>query len=94
MLPIRPTAQLKKDLKRAFRQKRYIEKVKKILEILAIPEPLPEVYRDYKLKGVWRDFRECHIEPDWLLIYTITDFELRPTRLGTHDELFNQRSLP
>jgi mRNA interferase YafQ len=89
MLPIRPTAQFKKDLNRAFRQKRDIEKVKKILEVLAIPEPLPEVYKDHKLKGVWRDFRECHIEPDWLLIYAITDFELRPTRLGTHAELFN-----
>lgn len=38
--------------------------------------------------GEWRDFRECHIEADWLLIYTITDFELRPDRLGTRAELF------
>jgi mRNA interferase YafQ len=89
MLPIRPTAQFKKNLKRASGQKRDIEKVKNVLEVLAIPEPLPEVVKDHKLKGVWRDFRECHIEPDWLLIYTITDFEPRPTRLGTHAELFN-----
>ena len=89
MLPIRPTAQFKKDLRRAFRQKRDMEKVEKILEALAIPQPLPEVYKDHQLKGVWRDFRECHIEPDRLLIYTITDFELRPTRLGTHTELFD-----
>lgn len=51
-------------------------------------EPLPKKYKDHKLKGKWHDFRECHIEPDWLLIYTITDFELRPARLGTHAELF------
>ena len=44
--------------------------------------------QDHKLKGSWQDFRECHIEPDWLLIYAIVDFELRPTRLGTHSELF------
>ena len=40
------------------------------------------------LKGAWRDFRECHIETDWLLTYALADFELRPTRLGTHAELF------
>jgi len=88
MLPVRPTSQFKKDLKRASRQKRDIQKVKNVLEILMLSEPLPEVYKDHKLKGIWRDFRECHIETDWLLIYTITDFELRPTRLGTHAELF------
>jgi mRNA interferase YafQ len=88
MLPVRPTAQFKKDLKRAARQGRNLEKVQKVLENLAVPKPLPEVFKDHKLKGVWRDFRECHIENDWLLIYSLTDFELRPTRLGTHTELF------
>jgi len=88
MLPIRPTAQFKKDLKRAARQKRDLKKAKQVLEILSLPQPLPEAYKDHKLKGSWQDFRECHIEPDWLLIYTITDFELRPTRLGSHGELF------
>jgi mRNA interferase YafQ len=88
MLPIRPTTQFKKDLKRAARQKRNLKKIEQVLETLSVPKPLPEVYKDHKLKGTWRDFRECHIEPDWLLIYIITDFELRPTRLGTHGELF------
>jgi mRNA interferase YafQ len=88
MLPIRPTAQFKKDLKRAARQRRNLKKVEQILEILAVPKPMPEIYKDHRLKGAWRDFRECHVEPDWLLIYIITDFELRPTRLGTHGELF------
>jgi mRNA interferase YafQ len=88
MLPIRPTAQFKKDLKRASRHKRDLKKVEQVLEPLAVPKSLPEVYKDHKLKGSWRDFRECHIEPDWLLIYIITDFELRPARLGTHGDLF------
>ena len=91
MLPIRPTTRFKKDLKRAVRQKRNLEKAKEVLEILAMLQPLPEVYGDHKLKGAWRDFRECHLEPDWLLIYTITDFELRPARLGTHTELFDNQ---
>ncbi len=88
MLPIRPTVQFKKDLKRAAGQRRNLKKVEQVLETLAVPKPLPEIHKDHKLKGTWRDFRECHIEPDRLLICSITDFELRPTRLGTHEELF------
>ncbi len=88
MLPIRPTSQFKKDLKRAAKQNRDLATLRNVLNQLAVPEPLPPEFRDHKLRGQWRDFRECHIELDWLLIYTITDFELRPTRLGTHSELF------
>jgi mRNA interferase YafQ len=89
MLPIRPTTQFKRDLKRAARQGRDIQKVEKALEILSNPSPLPGFYKDHQLKGAWRDFRECHLEPDRILIYTLNDFELRPTRLGTHTELFD-----
>ncbi len=88
MLPIRPTAPFKRDLKRAKKQARDLEHLKKVLVKLSHLTPLPSRYRDHKLKGTWQDFRECHIEPDWLLIYTINEFELRPTRLGAHSELF------
>ena len=88
MLPIRPTSQFKKDLKRASRQGRNLDRLKQVLKKLAVPEPLEPEFKDHKLKGEWRDFRECHIDPDWLLIYTISDFELRPARLGSHSELF------
>jgi len=89
MLPIRPSSRFKKDLKRAAKQRRNIKKLHHVLEQLAIPAPLLPKYKDHKLKGGWIDFRECHIEPDWLLIYTISDFELRPVRVGTHSELFD-----
>lgn len=89
MLPIRPTSRFKKDYKRAVKQGRNIKKLKQVLERLAIPAPLSPNHKDHKLKGEWVDFRECHIEHDWLLIYTISDFELRPVRLGTHSELFD-----
>jgi mRNA interferase YafQ len=88
MLPVRPTNQFRKDLKRAQRQGRDLEKVRRALEKISVPESLPRQFRDHTLMGEWRDFRECHIEADWLLIYTITDFELRPDRLGTRAELF------
>ena len=89
MLPIRPTSRFKKDLKRAAKQNRTIQKLQQVLEQLAIPAPLSPKHKDHKLKGDWIDFRECHIEPDWLLISTISDFELRPVRLGAHSELFD-----
>ena len=89
MLPVRPTSRFKKDLKRAAKQGRDLNILRDVLETLSIPQPLPPSFKDHKLKGEWRDFRECHIQPDWLLIYTITDFELRPTRLGTHSELYD-----
>ena len=88
MLPIRPTAQFKRDIKRAKKQGHDIDHLISVLERISEMKPLARSYRDHKLKGHWKDFRECHIESDWLLIYTITDFELRPARLGTHDALF------
>lgn len=88
MLPVRPTTRFKKDLKKAARKGCNIDILREVLETLSVPQPLPLSFKDHKLKGKWRDFRECHIQPDLLLIYTITDFELRPTRLGTHAELF------
>ena len=89
MLLIRPTGRFKRDVKKAIARGRDMEKLKRVLEILSIPEPLPLKFQDHKLKGEWQDFRECHIESDWLLIYTIADCELRPARLGTHSELFS-----
>ncbi|MFO7728923.1 MAG: type II toxin-antitoxin system YafQ family toxin [Desulfonatronovibrio sp.] len=88
MLPIRPTSRFRKDLKKALAQGCDLTELEKVLQTLAIPRPLPPEYRDHRLKGKWHDFRECHIQPDWLLIYTITDFELRPARLGNHSALF------
>ncbi|WP_417916580.1 type II toxin-antitoxin system YafQ family toxin [Candidatus Electronema sp. JC] len=90
MLPVRPPAAFKKDLKKAVKQGRDLQRLQEVLEQLAVPAPLPPACKDHKLKGNWQDFRECHVQPDWLLIYTITDFELRPVRLGTHAELFSK----
>ncbi|MCF8130001.1 MAG: type II toxin-antitoxin system YafQ family toxin [Deltaproteobacteria bacterium] len=88
MLPIRPTSKFKKDLRKAIKQDRNLKNLEAALEMLSIPQPLPAEFKDHKLKGNWSDFRECHLEPDFLLIYTITDFELRPARLGSHSDLF------
>ena len=67
-----------------------LEKLKYVVNELAAQRPLDEKYRDHELTGNYRNFRECHIEPDWLLIYRIEKGELTLAlvRTGTHSDLF------
>ena len=57
---------------------------------LAHQEQLEPRCRDHKLSGEWQDFRECHVEPDWLLIYSIAGDEITFVRTGTHSYLFDE----
>lgn len=67
-----------------------LEKLKYVVNELANQRPLDEKYRDHELTGNYRNFRECHIVPDWLLIYRIEKGELTLAlvRTGTHSDLF------
>lgn len=67
-----------------------LEKLKYVVNELANQRPLDEKYRDHELTGNYRNFRECHIEPEWLLIYRIEKGELTLAlvRTGTHSDLF------
>ncbi len=79
----------KRDLKKAHRQGKNIAKLNRVLEILRHDKPLPDKYRPHPLTGNWSGFLECHIEPDWLLIYAcLDDTSLHLARLGSHSELF------
>lgn len=69
MLRPRETSRFRKDLKRARKRGKNIEKLKTIVRLLAAKTPLPEKNRDHDLHGSYEGFRECHIEPDWLLVY-------------------------
>ena len=84
------TNQFKKDLKLAQKQGKDIEKLFAVVEKLAFGEPLEAKYRDHDLSGNYKGCRECHIEPDWLLVYEIYDntLVLMLYRLGSHSELF------
>ncbi len=85
-----PSNQFKKDLKLAQKRGYDLEKLKRVIDALANGEALEEKYRDHALAGNYGGFRECHIQPDWLLIYQ-TDGErllLFLTRTGTHSDLF------
>ena len=68
-----------------------LSKMNTILGILVTGEPLPERYKDHSLSGNYSKYRECHIEPDWLLIYKIENERLTLilSRTGSHNDLFN-----
>ena len=88
MLSVRYTTQFKKDLKRARRRGKDLVKLKAVIELLITRETLPERYRDHELTGKLKGMRDCHIEPDWLLLYETDDEELILIRTGTHSDLF------
>lgn len=85
------TSAFKKDYKRAIKQGRDINRLDEVITLLASGQPLPEKFRDHKLSGNWADYRECHIQPDWLLIYHIKGSTLVLTlaRTGSHCDLFS-----
>ena len=86
------TAQFKRDLKRAMKQGRDIDRLFEVVEILAEGGTLSEKHRDHGLVGKYSGARECHIEPDWLLIYEYIEnvLVLSLNRVGTHSELFRK----
>ncbi|MCL7453463.1 MAG: type II toxin-antitoxin system YafQ family toxin [Anaerolineae bacterium] len=88
MKAIRRTSQFKRDVKRMQRQGRELEKLKRVLEALVQEEPLATKYRDHVLVGQYRGTRECHIEPDWVLIYELSETEIVLIRTGSHSDLF------
>lgn len=87
---IRPTSRFQKDLKRAAKRGYNTELLTAIIKKLANGEPLAQKHRDHALTGDYAGCRECHITPDWLLIYEISDdtLLLYLTRTGTHSDLF------
>ena len=89
MLQIERSNQFKKDVKRAVKRGKNPEALKNIIELLASGKPLPVKNRDHKLSGDYANYRECHIEPDWLLIYYVSSEVLRLERTGTHADLFD-----
>ena len=86
---IKPTSAFRKDYKRAIKQGHDIALLDEVIALLASGKPLPERYRDHKLSGNWANHRECHILPDWRLIYYIKADALVLTRMGSHSELFS-----
>ncbi len=88
MRAIRYSGQFKKDAKLMSRRGFDMKKLRLVVEILVHEEPLDEKYHDHPLQGKFAGARDCHINPDWILIYAIVGDELRLIRTGTHSDLF------
>ena len=84
------SAQFRKDVRLAHKQGKDIGLLNKVIIKLANDEPLPEKYRDHALSGNWKGHRECHVTPDWLLVYKKTsdaDLFLFLIRVASHNDL-------
>lgn len=90
MSTVKPTNKFQKDLKRIQKQGYDVSLLTNIIKKLANGDDLPDKNKDHSLSGNYSGYRECHITPDWLLIYEINNGELYlySTRTGTHGDLF------
>lgn len=88
MLEVRATTRFKKEVKKAARQQKDMQKLGDVVDLLQAEEPLPEHNHDHALTGNYVGHRECHISPDWLLVYKVEDGVLILVRTGSHSELF------
>jgi mRNA interferase YafQ len=91
MYTIKPTTKFQRDLKKAQKRGYNIALLTEIIKALAAGQSLPAKNKDHSLLGLYAGCRECHITPDWLLIYEIAEEELilYLTRTGTHSDLFS-----
>lgn len=84
MKPLRFTGRYKRDYKRIAKRGYSLDLIIAVINLLIHDQPLPPARRDHPLKGAWKGYRECHIEPNWLLIYKATDDEVLLAATGTH----------
>lgn len=82
------TTQFKKDIRKQINRGKDPDKRTQVIDLLLKNEELPENYKDHSLRGNWGGRRDCHIEPDWVLIYRKDDGEIRLERTGSHSDPF------
>ncbi len=88
MIKFRNTKQFRKDLKRMIKSGKNVDKFREVAEKLIEEVPLESQYKNHKLVGKYKGQRECHLEPDWLLIYYIKEDTITFVRTGSHADLF------
>ena len=85
---IRRTSHFKKDIKRLQKRGKKFGLLKNVIDTILSGKKLEQKYRDHALVGEYKGAKECHIEPDWLLIYELTNEELVLIRTGSHSDLY------
>lgn len=91
-LEVNPSTKFRRDYKRVKSRGYDLDLLDQVVNTLAEQKPLPPENRDHPLSGDWEGYRECHIQPDWLLIYRVRkkELELLLMRTGTHSDLFRE----
>jgi mRNA interferase YafQ len=90
VLTPRRLSQFKRDVRKAEKRGKDMDKLRVLLVLLIAEQPLLAHYRNHPLKGDWAGYWDAHIEPDWLLIYRVEGDELQLARTGTHADIFNE----
>ena len=90
MRELRTTASYRRDVRRQARRQKDPEKLRSVVNILVAGEPLPARYRPHRLVGNWHPCWECHIEPDWLLVWEDDGVIVTLRRTGTHSDIFEK----
>jgi mRNA interferase YafQ len=90
MKKVSQTRQFSRDVRRLRKRGKNLNKLEEIVRLLAEGTPLSATYKDHPLVGSWQPSRDCHVEPDWILIYTADGDSLRLERTGTHSDLFKK----
>jgi len=88
--PVFQTSQFKKDIKRLKKRGKDLDKLGGVIRLLSADQTLEEKHRDHSLIGEWSGSRDCHIEPNWVLIYRNEPDALYLERSGSHSDLFNK----
>lgn len=88
MRRVSQTHQFLRDVRRLRKRGKDLEKLRHVVKRLSEGRPLEKQFRDHLLSGIWQPSRNCHVESDWILIYTIDANELRLERTGSHSDLF------
>jgi mRNA interferase YafQ len=82
-------SKFKRDVNRMEKRGKEMAGLREVIQLLIDGKPLPARYRDHPLTGDWKHFRDCHIEPDWVLIYKVEGNDLYLVETGTHADLFD-----
>lgn len=90
MLKLNASSQFKRDRKRCIKRGYDMSLLEAVVNVLLVPVALPPERKDHPLTGNWSEHRECHVAPDWLLIYRIEGNDLFLDRTGTHADLFRE----
>lgn len=90
MKRISQTTQFSRDIRKMRKRGKDLSKLQEVVRQLAAGHTLPSKHRDHPLIGQWAPSRDCHVEPDWILIYTVDSDSLRLERTGTHADLFKK----